>query len=55
MPESVPEKARSLIKQLLVLDPILRLGAGDADSCNGIEALKSHPFFDGVNFSTLHS
>jgi serine/threonine protein kinase len=47
--ETIPEVARDLISKLLVLDPAERLGAKDFDE------LKSHPFFEGVNFESLHA
>jgi len=34
-----------------VLDPSKRLGASDAV---GYPSLRSHPFFSGINFETLH-
>lgn len=40
-------EAADLIKKLLVLDPAKRLGA------NGADEIKQHPFFKGVNWSTL--
>ena len=43
-----------LIKKLLQLDPLQRLGSGPDGSENGIEALKRHPFFKGIDFKNLH-
>ncbi len=31
-----------------------RLGAGEKESKNDMEALKQHKFFEGINFETLH-
>ena len=55
LPNTIPIKARDLIEKLLRLDPSERLGAGSyfGDTNNSIDALKSPPFFDGINFSTL--
>jgi hypothetical protein len=39
---------RDLIDKLIVLDPNARLGARGA---GGMQALKAHPFFKGINFS----
>ena len=41
--------ALDLIRSLLELDPAKRLGATD------FVDLISHPFFEGVDFSSLHS
>jgi len=45
----VPEVALDLIRSLLELDPTKRLGATD------FVDLLSHPFFEGVDFASLHS
>ncbi|MEE6473962.1 hypothetical protein FKM82_010227, partial [Ascaphus truei] len=49
MPEYVSKEARSLIQQLLQFNPSERLGAGVA----GVEDIKSHPFFAGVDWVEL--
>ena len=49
-PSSLSHEFISLIESLLQLDPKNRLGASD-DHENGYSALKSHPFFAGVNFN----
>uniref|UniRef100_A0A8C5MCV2 Ribosomal protein S6 kinase delta-1 n=1 Tax=Leptobrachium leishanense TaxID=445787 RepID=A0A8C5MCV2_9ANUR len=46
MPEYVSKEARSLVQQLLQFNPLERLGAGVA----GVEDIKSHPFFAGVDW-----
>jgi serine/threonine protein kinase len=46
---SVNEDAKSLIRQLLVRDPLKRLGAGEADA----KPIKSHPFFEAINWDLL--
>ncbi|KWU41517.1 hypothetical protein RHOSPDRAFT_22882 [Rhodotorula sp. JG-1b] len=43
-PPGFPQHARDLVEKLLVVDPLARLG-GDPANGNGIEAIKSHPFF----------
>ncbi|CDW90232.1 protein serine threonine kinase [Stylonychia lemnae] len=55
IPDSVPMRAQSLIKDLLVIDKTQRLGAGEQGEPNSMEALKSHPFFEGINFQQLHT
>ncbi|XP_066451156.1 ribosomal protein S6 kinase delta-1 [Eleutherodactylus coqui] len=49
MPEYVSKEARSLVQQLLQFNPLERLGAGVA----GVEDIKSHPFFSGVEWEEL--
>ncbi|KAG8443749.1 hypothetical protein GDO86_009068 [Hymenochirus boettgeri] len=49
MPDYVSKEARSLIQQLLQFNPMERLGAGVA----GVEGIKSHPFFAGVDWEEL--
>ncbi|GFZ20336.1 protein kinase superfamily protein [Actinidia rufa] len=44
----VPPAARDLISQLLVKDPVRRMG-----STMGASAIKHHPFFQGVNWALL--
>ncbi|EQC40459.1 AGC/PDK1 protein kinase [Saprolegnia diclina VS20] len=52
-PEGFPAVAQDLCDKLLLQEPLQRLGAGtDADG-NGYEALKSHPFFQGIEWATL--
>ncbi len=53
MPEYVPEEAKDLIKKLLILDPLQRLGGGHDNSDNKIDKLKQHPFFNGIDWETL--
>ncbi len=48
--EGFDEHAKDLIRGLLVIDPEKRLGARDETK---YESLRSHPFFAGVDFSTL--
>jgi hypothetical protein len=48
-PEVLSETAVDLISKLLVLSPEGRLGAGSHD----LAPLKSHAFFQGLNFATL--
>ncbi|KAL0460772.1 UNVERIFIED_CONTAM: Serine/threonine-protein kinase KIPK2 [Sesamum latifolium] len=44
----IPAPAKDLISQLLVKDPVRRLG-----STLGASAIKHHPFFQGVNWALL--
>jgi hypothetical protein len=47
--------AKDIINKLLIIEPENRLGAGDDNEgfSNDFEALKAHPFFNGVNWDTL--
>lgn len=54
-PEGFPEVAKDLCMKLLEKDPFKRLGAGKPGSENDIFALKSHSFFEGIDFDKLHS
>ncbi|KAF7731381.1 3-phosphoinositide dependent protein kinase-1 [Apophysomyces ossiformis] len=49
-PDDFPELAKDLVQKLLVLDPKQRLGSA---SSGGMEALKNHPFFQGIDWETL--
>lgn len=44
----IPANAKDLITQLLVKDPVRRMG-----STMGASAIKHHPFFQGVNWALL--
>ncbi len=48
-PTGFPDVVKDLVDKLLVIDPEKRLGAQD------YVELKSHPFFRGIDFATLHS
>jgi hypothetical protein len=48
----IPADAQDLIRRLLVLNPMERLGSGTDE--NSMEAIKQHKFFEGINFSALH-
>lgn len=54
-PPGFPDVARDLIDKLLLQEPRERIGAGTDDDGNGYLALKSHPFFDGVDWDRLGS
>jgi serine/threonine protein kinase len=51
----LPEDVQDLIHQLLKENPSDRIGSGGLGSNNDFSALKSHPFFKGINFDKLHS
>lgn len=53
-PETMDPQLKDLIDKLLQVHPKDRLGAGIGDDNNGIEALKSHPFFSGIDFGIIH-
>ena len=52
-PENFPIVAKDLCIKLLDKDPSRRLGWGRSGMINDIEALKSHPFFYGIDFDNL--
>ncbi|XP_055495734.1 ribosomal protein S6 kinase delta-1 isoform X5 [Leucoraja erinacea] len=47
LPDHISEEARSVVQQLLQFNPSERLGAG----VSGVEDIKSHPFFQTVDWS----
>ncbi|ORY01027.1 kinase-like protein [Basidiobolus meristosporus CBS 931.73] len=49
-PVGFPKTAQDLVERLLVADPQQRLGC-DSD---GIQKLKKHPFFEGIDWNDLH-
>ena len=49
----MPEEAKDLISKLLVREPMDRLGAGLPGFDNDMDALKAHPFFNGLDFSKV--
>lgn len=51
-PDHFSEVAKDIIKKLLQLDPMQRLGCV---ACGGYYALMNHPFFDGINWESLLS
>jgi len=53
LPDEIPDVAKDLIKKLLVEDPNHRIGA-DTPEGGGYEALKSHPFFEGIVWKDIH-
>jgi len=53
IPDGFSELAKSLVSQLLVLDPTRRLGAQDEHGA-GYPSIRAHPLYEGVDFETLH-
>ncbi|XP_069689420.1 ribosomal protein S6 kinase delta-1 isoform X2 [Periplaneta americana] len=49
IPEYISEEAKSLLKELLHYNPQERLGSG----VNGVQELKSHPFFSGIDWNSV--
>lgn len=49
-PEEFPEVARDLVQRILVSEPQERLGSS---SRGGIDAIKQHPFFEGVDWDHI--
>jgi len=54
-PDSFPDDAKDLWSKLLKKDPMKRLGAGAKGTENDMFALKSHRFFEGIDFESLTS
>ncbi|OQS04678.1 3-phosphoinositide-dependent protein kinase [Thraustotheca clavata] len=52
-PEDFPDVAKDLCDKLLLQDPAQRLGSGTNEDGNGYDALKSHPFFEGIDWARL--
>lgn len=52
-PDDFPVAAKDLCSRLLDKDPAKRLGWGRPGSVNDMSSLKSHPFFDGIDFDNL--
>ena len=50
---NIPEEAKDLIIKILVKDPLKRLGAGEPGTEYDINHLKSHPFFNGIDWDNL--
>ncbi|KAJ9578494.1 hypothetical protein L9F63_005223, partial [Diploptera punctata] len=50
-PDGFDQVARDIVEKLLVLDPSKRLGATDPV---GYPSIRAHPFFEGIDFDTLH-
>ncbi|XP_011310738.1 3-phosphoinositide-dependent protein kinase 1 isoform X2 [Fopius arisanus] len=53
IPDGFCDLAKSLVRQLLVVDASERLGATDEHG-NGYPSIRAHEFFEGVDFETLH-
>ena len=49
--EGFDPQARDMVEKLLVINPSMRLGAGDS---MGYPSIKSHPFFENIDFDRLH-
>jgi serine/threonine protein kinase len=53
--DDIDEKAKDLIEGLLNKDLSQRLGCGAKGTDNDFEALKRHPFFEGIDWENLHN
>jgi 3-phosphoinositide dependent protein kinase-1 len=54
-PPGFPALAQDLCTKLLAKDPADRLGWGDPATESDMFSLKTHPFFDGIDFENLHN
>ncbi|KAJ7072502.1 kinase-like domain-containing protein [Mycena amicta] len=52
-PDGFDEQGKDLVQKLLVHDPAQRLGAGPPGSANDPGALRAHPFFSAIIWSSL--
>ncbi|KLO20381.1 kinase-like protein [Schizopora paradoxa] len=52
-PDGFDEDAKDLVQRILVLDPIKRLGAGEAGSDHDMNALRQHPFFKSIDWQSI--
>lgn len=52
-PSKMSAEGRSIVKQLMNLNPLKRLGMGPVSGQMDYQAVKIHSFFKGVDFSTL--
>ena len=52
-PDNFPVVAKDLCYKLLEKDPSKRIGWGKLGTLNDLNALKSHPFFYGIDFDNL--
>ncbi|KAJ7782873.1 kinase-like protein [Mycena metata] len=52
-PNGFDDQAKNLVQQLLIHDPLKRLGAGPRGSSNDPSALKSHNFFVSIVWASL--
>ncbi|EZA58954.1 3-phosphoinositide-dependent protein kinase [Ooceraea biroi] len=53
IPDGFSKLAKSLVSQLLVLNPTQRLGAQDEHGA-GYPSIRAHRLYEGVDFETLH-
>ncbi|XP_031563299.1 3-phosphoinositide-dependent protein kinase 1-like [Actinia tenebrosa] len=49
-PSGFPSVPKDLVEEILHLDPTKRLGC---EECGGFEALRSHPFYEGIDWEEL--
>ena len=49
-PDGFPEVAQDIVEKLLALEPSERLGS---EATGGIDALKQHPYFEGVDWENI--
>lgn len=52
-PTDMPSDTKDLISKMLKFNPMERIGAGREEDKLDFESLKSHSFFNGINFNSL--
>ncbi|KAH7713938.1 AGC/PDK1 protein kinase [Aphelenchoides avenae] len=50
-PDGFPEVAKDIVQKLLVISPSERLGSQET---GGVQALKNHPYYKGVDWTDIH-
>ena len=49
-PKNMTPAGRDLVKQLMHLNPLKRLGMGTVGNTMDYDAIQAHPFFTGIDF-----
>jgi len=52
---NMPKDARDLVEKIMHINPLKRLGSGKPGTNFDMKALKSHKFFEGIDFEAISS